>query len=89
MFGQKEFMEQAIDLQQAGIFQAGVCVNFGRAYLKSRSADSFSSELKDFIAPIPVSISNCSPRPIPNTATATADNASVASDNGTITVNVP
>ena len=36
------------------------CTTYGSAYLKSRSSDSFSAELKDFIAPIPASISNCS-----------------------------
>jgi hypothetical protein len=36
------------------------CTTYGSAYLKSRSSDSFSAELKDFIAPIPATISNCS-----------------------------
>ena len=36
-----------------------VCQSFGSAYLKSRSSDSFTSALKDFIAPVPVNISNC------------------------------
>jgi hypothetical protein len=36
-----------------------VCASFGSAYLKSRSSDSFTSALKDFIAPVPVNISNC------------------------------
>jgi hypothetical protein len=35
------------------------CGTFGSAYLKSRSSDSFSAELKDFIAPEQVHISNC------------------------------
>ena len=35
------------------------CVTYGSVYLKSRSSDSFTAELKDFIAPIPTSISNC------------------------------
>ena len=35
------------------------CASFGSAYLKSRSSDSFTSALKDFIAPQPVNISNC------------------------------
>src|SRR5829696_7803530 len=34
------------------------CQSFGSAYLKSRSSDSFTAAFKDFIAPIPVSISN-------------------------------
>jgi hypothetical protein len=32
---------------------------FGSAYLKSRSSDSFVSELKDFIAPLTLSIDQC------------------------------
>jgi hypothetical protein len=36
-----------------------VCASFGSAYLKSRSSDSFTSALKDFIAPQPVNLSNC------------------------------
>jgi hypothetical protein len=35
------------------------CVSFGSAYLKSRSSDSFTAELKDFIAPIQLNFSNC------------------------------
>ncbi|MGH8509425.1 MAG: MSCRAMM family protein [Gammaproteobacteria bacterium] len=35
------------------------CLTFGSAYLKSRSSDTFSSALKDFIAPLTVNISNC------------------------------
>lgn len=37
----------------------GECVSFGSAYLKSRSSDSFTSALKDFIAPQGVNVSNC------------------------------
>ncbi|HEX8941902.1 MAG TPA: hypothetical protein VF785_02125, partial [Gemmatimonadaceae bacterium] len=35
------FGEASIDLQTTGIFQAGACVSFGQAYLKSRSSTSF------------------------------------------------
>jgi uncharacterized surface anchored protein len=35
------------------------CVSFGSAYLKSRSSDSFTAALKDFIAPVGLDISNC------------------------------
>ena len=35
------------------------CVSFGSAYLKSRSSDSFSSELKDFIAPENLNLNQC------------------------------
>jgi hypothetical protein len=37
----------------------GTCTSFGSAYLKSRSSDSFTAALKDFIAPAPTNISNC------------------------------
>jgi hypothetical protein len=49
-------------------------VSFGRAYLKSRSSDSFTSEIKDFIAPLPISVSNCQPRNLPNNAWVKASN---------------
>ena len=68
------FGEARIDLQATGIFQPGICLNFGRAYLKSRSSDSFSAEIKDFIAPIPVSVNSCAPRDLNNTAFARASN---------------
>lgn len=35
------------------------CKTFGSAFLKSRSSDAFNAELKDFIAPHRVSVSNC------------------------------
>jgi hypothetical protein len=35
------------------------CGTLGSVYLKSRSSDSFQAELKDFVAPERVSISNC------------------------------
>ena len=35
------------------------CVAFGSAYLKSRSSDSFTSALKDFIAPLTLNFSLC------------------------------
>jgi hypothetical protein len=37
----------------------GACGTFGSAYLKSRSSDSFPAELKDFISPEQVNITNC------------------------------
>jgi len=52
------FGEAAINLTAAGVFPPGVCRAFGSAFLKSRSSSSFTAELKDFIAPVPVSISN-------------------------------
>jgi len=54
-----QFGETAIDLTKAGVFPPGTCSAFGSAFVKSRSSASFTAEVKDFIAPIPVSISNC------------------------------
>ncbi len=54
------FGEAGINLTASGVFPPNVCTHFGAASLKSRSSgNSFTSELKDFIAPIPVNISNC------------------------------
>ena len=38
---------------------SSICTTFGWAYLKSRSSDTFSSALKDFIAPVPINLTNC------------------------------
>jgi hypothetical protein len=54
-----QFGETAIDLTAAGVFPSGTCKAFGSAFVKSRSSASFTAEVKDFIAPIPVNISNC------------------------------
>lgn len=53
------FGEAAVDLTDSGIFASNVCEHFGSAFLKSRSSSSFTSELKDFIAPVAINISNC------------------------------
>jgi hypothetical protein len=53
------FGETAINLTAAGVFPTGTCEAFGSAFLKSRASSSFPAEVKDFIAPIPVNISNC------------------------------
>jgi hypothetical protein len=72
----------------------GGCGKFGSAYLKSRSSDSFNAELKDFIAPSQVNITNCTAMttnatasvtigdPISDTATLSAATANAG---GTIT----
>lgn len=54
-----QFGEAAINLTAAGVFPAGTCTAFGSVYLKSRSSSSFTSEVKDFVSPQPVNISNC------------------------------
>jgi hypothetical protein len=51
------FGEASVDLD--AIFPPGTCDAIGSAYLKSRSSDSFTAALKDFIAPIVTNISNC------------------------------
>jgi hypothetical protein len=50
------FGEAVVDLNA---LLGGTCGKFGSVYLKSRSSTSFTSEIKDFIAPKAVSISNC------------------------------
>jgi uncharacterized repeat protein (TIGR01451 family) len=68
------FGEAAINLQASGIFEPGVCRVFGMAFLKSRSSDAFTAELKDFVTPIPINITNCRPVTLNNKAWAEADN---------------
>jgi Prealbumin-like fold domain len=53
------FGEAAIDLTAAGIVGAGDCAPFSSAYVKSRASDAFTSAIKDFIAPVHVSLDNC------------------------------
>ena len=57
--GPNTFGETAINLTAAGVFPPGTCEAFGSAFLKSRSSASFPAEVKDFVAPVNVSISNC------------------------------
>jgi Prealbumin-like fold domain len=53
----RTFGEAQLDLDF--IFDEGKCDSFGSAMLKSRSSDAFTSQLKDFISPVPVTITNC------------------------------
>src|SRR6266571_5859944 len=53
------FGEAAINLTAGGVFPPGTCEAFGSVFLKSRSSASFPAEVKDFVAPVPVNISNC------------------------------
>jgi hypothetical protein len=55
----QQFGEAAINLTCAGIVQPNACESFGSVYVKSRSSTSFTSEIKDFIAPIAFKASNC------------------------------
>jgi hypothetical protein len=53
----RTFGEAQIDLRL--LFQPNKCTSFGAAMLKSRSSDSFTSQLKDFVAPVPINLQNC------------------------------
>ncbi len=76
---ERTFGEASINLNN--FFDPGVCRSFGQAYLKSRSSDAFGSEMKDFIAPIPVNITTCAPVTLNNTAWASATNFTPAGGN--------
>src|SRR6266581_1596989 len=47
------------NLTAAGVFPPATCEAFGSVFLKSRASASFGAEVKDFVAPVPVNISNC------------------------------
>src|SRR5262245_3404618 len=53
------FGEAALDLTALNIVPAGACTPFSSAYVKSRSSDSFTSAVKDFIAPVHLSLDRC------------------------------
>ncbi|MFC5041660.1 MSCRAMM family protein [Ornithinimicrobium kibberense] len=53
----RTFGEASVDLD--AIFDDTKCTSFGSAMLKSRSSDSFTSQLKDFISPVPLTLTNC------------------------------
>jgi hypothetical protein len=55
----RTFGEAAINLTDSGIIPAGTCRGFSTAYLKSRSSDSFTAAVKDFIAPQPLNFDKC------------------------------
>ncbi|MBM7829680.1 hypothetical protein JOE59_000385 [Agromyces cerinus] len=52
----RTFGEATVDFDALG---GEGCVAFGSAYLKSRSSDSFTAALKDFIAPTATGLNNC------------------------------
>jgi hypothetical protein len=53
----RTFGEAQIDLRL--LFQSNQCASFGSAMLKSRSSDSLTSQLKDFVAPVSIDLQNC------------------------------
>jgi hypothetical protein len=77
------FGEAAISFE--ALFGTGACGTFGSAYLKSRSSDSFTAEIKDFIPPERVRISNC-PSALTTTATASANVGDPISDTAHLAV---
>jgi hypothetical protein len=46
-------------LALSAIFDPSKCESFGSAYLKSRSSDSFTAALKDFVPPQNIDLRNC------------------------------
>ena len=54
-----QFGEAAINLVCAGVLQPNTCAPFSSAYVKSRSSTAFTSEIKDFIAPVHLSLAGC------------------------------
>jgi hypothetical protein len=55
----RTFGEAQIDFDALTGGPSASCESFGSAYLKSRSSDSFTAALKDFIAPASLNLSNC------------------------------
>ena len=66
------FGETAVNLTSAGIFNTGGCETLGSAWLKGRSSFSPSAELKDFVAPIGIDITNCATITIVKSASPTS-----------------
>ena len=81
--GLNEFGEAGINLTKAGVFTAGQCTSFGKAYAVSRtSGTSSTAQMKDLVGPGNVDINNCSgvtirkvtvPSPDPTDTTFTYD----------------
>jgi hypothetical protein len=55
----RTFGEAQIDFDALTGGSGAACESFAGAYLKSRSSDSFTAAMKDFIAPEPLNLSNC------------------------------
>jgi hypothetical protein len=53
------FGEAAINLTALNLVPPGECAPFSSAYVKSRASDAFTSAVKDFIAPVGISLNNC------------------------------
>jgi hypothetical protein len=82
----RTFGEASFDL--SAVVGSDPCLSFGTATLKSRSSDSFTSQLKDFIAPIPINTNNCGAIKVTKTRKHAADGAGDHPQSGvTFTVN--
>jgi hypothetical protein len=58
--GLNEFGEAGINLTDAGVFDADVCLAFGKAFGVSRSSgNSATAQMKDLVGPGDVNIANC------------------------------
>jgi hypothetical protein len=58
--GTSEFGEAGIDLTGAGVFTAGSCESFGKAFGVSRSSgNSGTAQMKDLVGPADFTLSNC------------------------------
>jgi hypothetical protein len=58
--GTNEFGEAGIDLTAAGVFSAGACESFGKAYAVSRSSgNSGTAQMKDLVGPANFNLQNC------------------------------
>jgi hypothetical protein len=84
----RTFGEAAVSFD--ALFGEGGCGEFGSAYLKSRSSDSFTSALKDFVPPAQVDIGNC-PADLTTTASGniTLGQTPPATIHDTATLDVP
>jgi len=73
------FGETKIDLSAIpGLFTPNTCKAFGNMFVKSRSSgSSIDAELKDFIAPAPVQVTNCATPTIETTIKNAADDSTV------------
>lgn len=71
--GTNEFGEAGIDLTNAGVFTAGSCQTFGKAFGVSRtSGNSGTAQMKDLVGPATFSLTNCATVHIHKTSNGTA-----------------
>ena len=80
------FGEASINLSLiSGVFTPGSCKAFGSEFVKSRSSgSSFNSDLKDFIAPGPIFVSNCGSPTLTTSPTSPVTIGSSISDTATL-----